>query len=90
MPCHFQKTLMQQPDFYNFLVWILPHQKYSQVRQILLLKYLLHFIKLPSGRLLFYVKPRIGENQFGSESVTYEGVGSTKNGNASNPTVRNL
>lgn len=36
------------------------------------------FIKLPSGRLLSYVKPRIGENQYGGESVTYEGVGSTK------------
>lgn len=36
------------------------------------------FIRLPSGRTLSYVKPRIGENQFGGESVTYEGVGSTK------------
>lgn len=36
------------------------------------------FIKLPSGRLLSYVKPKIGENKFGGESVTYEGVGSTK------------
>ncbi len=36
------------------------------------------FIKLPSGRLLSYVKPRIGEKQYGGESVTYEGVGSTK------------
>ena len=36
------------------------------------------FIKLPSGRLLSYVKPRIGENRFGGESVTYEGVGSTQ------------
>ena len=36
------------------------------------------FITLPSGRQLSYVKPRIGENQFGSECVTYEGVGSTK------------
>ena len=36
------------------------------------------FIKLPSGRLLSYVKPRIGENQYGGEFVTYEGVGSTK------------
>lgn len=36
------------------------------------------FIKLPSGRMLSYVKPRIGENKFGGESVTYEGVGSTK------------
>ena len=36
------------------------------------------FIMLPSGRMLSYVKPRIGENQYGGESVTYEGVGSTK------------
>lgn len=36
------------------------------------------FIKLPSGRTLSYVKPRIGENKFGGESVTYEGIGSTK------------
>lgn len=36
------------------------------------------FIHLPSGRTLSYVKPRMGVNQFGSESVTYEGVGSTK------------
>ena len=36
------------------------------------------FIDLPSGRRLAYVKPRIGENKFGGESVTYEGVGSTK------------
>lgn len=36
------------------------------------------FIKLPSGRELAYVKPRIGENRFGGESVTYEGVGGTK------------
>ena len=36
------------------------------------------FIHLPSGRRLSYVKPRIGENKFGGESVTYEGTGSTK------------
>lgn len=36
------------------------------------------FIQLPSGRRLSYVKPRIGENRFGGESVTYEGVGATK------------
>lgn len=36
------------------------------------------FITLPSGRSLSYVKPRIGENRFGGESVTYEGVGATK------------
>ena len=35
-------------------------------------------IQLPSGRRLSYVKPRIGINQFGGESVTYEGVGATK------------
>ena len=36
------------------------------------------FIRLPSGRMLSYVKPRIGENRFGGESVTYEGIGPTK------------
>ena len=36
------------------------------------------FIQLPSGRRLSYVKPRIGINQFGGESVTYEGVSATK------------
>ena len=36
------------------------------------------FITLPSGRKLTYVKPRIIENKFGGESVTYEGIGSTK------------
>ena len=36
------------------------------------------FITLPSGRRLAYVKPRIGEYQFGGESVTYMGVGGTK------------
>lgn len=36
------------------------------------------FMRLPSGRRLAYVKPRMGINKFGSESVTYEGVGSNK------------
>lgn len=36
------------------------------------------FIVLPSGRQLCYVKPKMGINQFGGNSVTYEGVGSTK------------
>lgn len=36
------------------------------------------FIHLPSGRNLSYVKPRMGENKFGGESITYEGVGGTK------------
>lgn len=36
------------------------------------------FIRLPSGRQLSYVKPRMGENKFGGESVTYQGVGGTK------------
>jgi len=36
------------------------------------------FIQLPSGRRLAYAKPRIGENQFGGESVAYEGIGGTK------------
>lgn len=36
------------------------------------------FILLPSGRRLSYVKPRIGENQFGGESVTYMGLSVAK------------
>ncbi|MBQ2726101.1 MAG: DNA polymerase [Clostridia bacterium] len=36
------------------------------------------FIVLPSGRKLVYVRPRIGENKFGGESITYEGVGEQK------------
>ena len=36
------------------------------------------FIQLPSGRTLSYVKPRMGTNRFGGESVTYEGVGGTR------------
>ncbi len=36
------------------------------------------FIHLPSGRKLCYAKPRLGENRFGGESVTYEGIGATK------------
>lgn len=36
------------------------------------------FVTLPSGRSLAYVKPKIGENRFGGECITYEGVGGTK------------
>ena len=36
------------------------------------------FIDLPSGRRLVYVKPRMGTNQFGSDSVTYEGINTGK------------
>ena len=36
------------------------------------------FIVLPSGRRLVYVKPKMGVNRYGGESVTYEGVGEQK------------
>ena len=36
------------------------------------------YITLPSGRRLSYVKPRIGENRFGGESVTYMGIDAQK------------
>lgn len=36
------------------------------------------FIDLPSGRRLSYVKPKMGINQFGSASVTYEGTSAGK------------
>ena len=35
------------------------------------------FIELPSGRRLSYVKPKMGENRFGGESITYEGTNGT-------------
>lgn len=36
------------------------------------------FIELPSGRQLAYAKPRIGENKFGGESITYMGLNTAK------------
>ena len=36
------------------------------------------FVYLPSGRRLCYVKPKMGQNKFGGDSITYEGVGSNK------------
>ena len=36
------------------------------------------FVYIPSGRRLCYVKPKMGQNKFGGDSITYEGVGSTK------------
>ena len=36
------------------------------------------FIVLPSGRRLVYVKPKMGLNRYGNESVTFEGVGEQK------------
>jgi DNA polymerase len=36
------------------------------------------FITLPSGRKLSYVKPKLVENQYGRESITYEGAGTAK------------
>ena len=36
------------------------------------------FIALPSGRRLSYIRPRIEENQYGGESVTYMGTDITK------------
>ena len=36
------------------------------------------FIELPSGRRLAYCKPRLGINAFGSECITYEGIGTGK------------
>lgn len=35
-------------------------------------------IRLPSGRSLAYVRPRMTVNRFGSESISYEGIGTAK------------
>ena len=39
------------------------------------------FIDLPSGRRLAYVKPKIGVNKFGGESVVYQGLDGSKHWN---------
>ena len=36
------------------------------------------FVTLPSGRNLSYIKPRMTQNRFGRESLSYEGVGESK------------
>ena len=36
------------------------------------------FVRLPSGHRLAYVKPRIEEDEYGRENITYEGTGQTK------------
>ena len=36
------------------------------------------FTRLPSGRRLSYIKPRIGTNRFGGDSITYMGINSAK------------
>lgn len=36
------------------------------------------FVTLPSGRKLSYIKPRMTQNRFGRESLSYEGVGESK------------
>lgn len=36
------------------------------------------FIHLPSGRKLCYIKPRMGQNKFGGDAITYEGIDATK------------
>jgi DNA polymerase len=36
------------------------------------------FVRLPSGRDLVYVKPKLMLNKFGREGLTYEGIGTTK------------
>lgn len=51
------------------------HHTIQKVGQItILVKSGMLFIELPSGRHLSYVKPAIGENRFGGESVTYFGI----------------
>ena len=36
------------------------------------------FIVLPSGRKLAYIRPRIGKNKYGTESIIFEGISSAK------------
>ena len=52
------------------------HTKVAGIR--FLVKSNMLFIFLPSGRMLSYVLPRIGVNDFGGESITYMGVGTAR------------
>lgn len=54
------------------------HTSVSLYRLTLEYKSGMMFIILPSGRHIAYVKPRIGENQFGGECITYMGTGMNK------------
>lgn len=47
------------------------------------------FIELPSKRRLAYCKPRIGINALGLKCITYEGIGTGKNGSELNHTDQN-
>lgn len=63
------------------LAGIVLHQRYLFKKLLVCLLIIMEnflFIELPSKRRLAYVKPRIGENRFGGESVTFEGIGATK------------
>ena len=51
-------------------------QKYGQI--VAFYEKGILFVVLPSGRRLAYVKPKVTENQYGDEMVTYEGVGAAK------------
>jgi hypothetical protein len=66
-------------DMDNAVKKVIKERTYAEVRGIrFTYKSGMLFITLPSGRNLAYVKPRLGLNQFGGESVTYEGIGATK------------
>lgn len=66
-------------DVDNAVKKVVKEKTYTEVRCIkFFYKSGMLFITLPSGRSLTYIKPRIGENRFGGESVTYEGVGAAK------------
>ena len=62
--------------FQDILVDSIPRQDMMDRHHFILP--LPHLQVLPSGRRLSYVKPQIGINRFGGESVTYMGTDSTK------------
>ena len=47
------------------------------------------FIRLPSGRRLAYVKPKLGENRFGGTAITHEGITTGRKWASWKPTVGN-
>lgn len=56
-------------DYFNIGASVILTREYDRAQDVTVLS-----IQLPSGRKLYYVKPKIGENRFGEKSIEYMGV----------------
>nr|DAT74921.1 MAG TPA: DNA polymerase I [Caudoviricetes sp.] len=66
-------------DVGNAAMKVIKEKSYAKVGSLgFIYKSGIMFVKLPSGRCLSYVKPKIGTNRFGGESITYMGINQAK------------